>query len=179
MKQACSWCDAEFESERSEDSVAGAVCDECSRRLLAECGVQLGRYLEGLEAPVMLVDAEGVVLAASPQALEKLGLEESEVTGRLCGDVLRCVNATLPGGCGKTPNCPDCGFRNLVVATAESGTAFARVPVRLNIGSADAPRWLGIVVTTEHFSGVAMLRIDEIAEIDGIAEEGEADDASP
>ena len=146
------------------DSMAGAVCDECARRLLAECGVELGRYLEGLGSPVMLADADGVIVAASPLALERLGMEAEDVEGRLCGDVFRCVNASLPGGCGKTVHCRKCGLRKCIVATTGSKEPMSRVPVRLKTGDPGDPTWLGIVVATEYFSGVVMLRLDEFGE---------------
>ncbi|MHC5055882.1 MAG: hypothetical protein ACYTKD_14325 [Planctomycetota bacterium] len=167
MERSCSWCGKELgeaEEGPAPDAMAGDVCDECARRLLAECGVELARYLEGLGGPVMLIDPEGVIVAASRQALEKLGMDASEVEGKLCGDVFRCVNASLPGGCGKTVNCPGCSLRRCVVATVESKESVSRAPVRLKTGEPDGPEWLGIVVTTEYFSGVVMLRIDEITE---------------
>jgi PAS domain-containing protein len=168
MKRHCSLCGHNFgEAEKTSptvDAMAGAVCDGCARRLLAECGVELGRYLEGLGSPVMLVDPDGVVVAASPQALEKLGMDASEVEGRLCGDVFRCVNASLPGGCGKTVHCHKCRLRRCVVATIESKAATLNVPVRLKTGDPDDPTWLGIVVSSEYFSGIVLLRIDEFGE---------------
>jgi len=166
VKRSCSLCGNDFEEAEapSPDSMAGAVCDECARRLLAECGVELGRYLEGLASPVMLADADGVIVAASPQALETLGMEAAEVEGRLCGDVFRCVNASLPGGCGKTVHCRKCGLRRCIVATIGSKEAIDGAPVQLKTGDPDDPTWLGVVVTAEYFSGVVMLRIDEFGE---------------
>ena len=167
MKRSCSWRGRELgeaEEGPAPDAMAGDVCDGCARRLLAECGVELGRYLEGVGAPVMLIDHDGVVVAASRQALERLGMDASEVEGKLCGDVFRCVNASLPGGCGKTVHCPKCALRRCVVATVGSKKGVSDAPVRLKTGDPDAPKWLGIVVTTEYFSGVVMLRIDEFTE---------------
>jgi PAS domain-containing protein len=151
--------------------MAGGVCDKCARALLAECGVELGRYLEGLESPIMLVDSRGVVVAASRQALEKLGVHASEVEGKLCGDVFRCVHASLPGGCGKTAECPKCNLRQCIEATLRSKTATPSVPLRLTTGTPHDPKWLGIAVATEYFSGVVMLRIDELAEAEEASEE--------
>ena len=35
--------------------------------------------------------------------------------------------------------------------------------MRLNAGTAAKPRWLGVVVTSGYFSGVVLLRIEELA----------------
>ena len=166
MKRSCSICGNDLKDTEGSppDSMGGAVCDECARRLLAECGAELGRYLEGLGSPVMLADAGGVIVAASPQALEKLGMEAEDVEGRLCGDVFRCVHASLPGGCGKTVHCRKCGLRRCIVATVGSKKPMSGVPVRLKTGDPDDPTWLGVVVTAEYFSGVVMLRLDEFGE---------------
>jgi len=173
VKRDCSICGKHLEETEapSQDSMADTVCDECAQRLLAECGVELGRYLEGIGAPVMLFDSDGVVVAASPEALDTLGMEASEVESRLCGDVFGCVHASLPGGCGKTVHCRKCGLRRRIVATTGSRTPKSSVPVRLKTGDPDDPTWLGIVVTTEYFAGVVMMRIDEFT--------GRAKDASP
>ncbi len=69
MNRTCSWCGKEYKEADADGhapgAMAGAVCDECARALLAECGVELKRYLDGLGSPIMLVDPEGVVVAAS------------------------------------------------------------------------------------------------------------------
>ena len=60
-------------------------------------------------------------------------------------------------------NCPDCDLRKVVVATISSRRGISRVPMRLKTGDPGEPRWLGVVVSTAHFSGVVMLSIDEFA----------------
>jgi PAS domain-containing protein len=70
------------------------------RRMLKERGSSLPEFLETLEAPVIVVDAEAVVLEANSRAHNLLGKDRRQVAGRRSGEIIECANSRLPGGCG-------------------------------------------------------------------------------
>ncbi|CUH97620.1 hypothetical protein P22_3752 [Propionispora sp. 2/2-37] len=45
-----------------------------------------------------------------------------EVQMRKCGELLRCVHASRPGGCGSTPACVECVLRRSILLALEGQT---------------------------------------------------------
>ena len=43
------------------------------------------------------------------------------IKGQLLGDVIECVNAQTPEGCGRTIHCSGCTIRRMVTATHQDG----------------------------------------------------------
>ncbi|MFZ0004366.1 MAG: hypothetical protein WCC86_07320 [Methanoregula sp.] len=78
------------------------------------------------DAPVLLVDGDANVLAANTLATVAAKKPVALMKEKLCGDVLECINACLPEGCGKTANCPDCVIRSSVIETYTSGKEITR-----------------------------------------------------
>ena len=88
-------------------------------------------FLDGLPSPVLVVDDEGRVIAASRAFARTLGAERSRLEGLLGGDALGCSHALRPGGCGRDVHCRDCTIRGSVEAVARTGEARSWVPAFL------------------------------------------------
>lgn len=89
--------------------------------------VDLAGYLEGLDAPVVVVDEEGRIMAANQAMSEMLGRPPQECRGLLGGEVFECAYARLPEGCGRTVHCVACTLRRAVSETAQSGRSIDNV----------------------------------------------------
>ncbi len=96
---------------------------EALRRSEAEARTVLGGITEG----VFAVDADRRVRYANPQVMRLLRLEEPEVIGQFCGDVLRPV----PGPAGSRPCETDCP----ILRARAAGQARAAESLRLRDGS--------------------------------------------
>jgi PAS domain S-box-containing protein len=81
----------------------------------AEAGL-VGAVFEGYPAPTLLVDGDVRVLLANRAARDLLGHggEGHTALFRRGGDLLHCLHAEGPGGCGRQPECDDCVIRGAV-----------------------------------------------------------------
>jgi transcriptional regulator of aromatic amino acid metabolism len=86
-------------SDTVDAPVTHGLCQSCAAEL--EFAPQsLDRLLNTLPAPVLAVDGEGRTLAANTAAAAMVRSDVPQMKGRLTGEVLSCVHAKLPGGCG-------------------------------------------------------------------------------
>lgn len=166
MKPVCARCGKGLEpvatEGRGEPVVSHGLCEQCSYHLLAQQGMPLVQYLDGLGAPVVVVDADGTVRAANRQLRELVRQDLSSIEGRKGGDVFECAYATLPEGCGKTIHCSACAIRRTVTETYRTGLSQVRVPACLNAGSPDDVRRAELLISTERVGSYVLLRIDAI-----------------
>ena len=164
MNRVCSRCGGELESGVTEihpgSVVSRGLCRECSHHLLAQRGMPLMQYLDGLMAPVAVVDSEGVLQAANAQLCELVGQDLSSVRGRRGGDVFECEYAGLPGGCGHTDHCSACTIRREVTETLRTGRSRERVRASLRQGSPGHARRVELLISTERAGNHVLLRID-------------------
>lgn len=164
MNRVCSRCGGELESGVTEihpgSVVSRGLCQECSHHLLAQRGMPLMQYLNGLMAPVAVVDPEGVLQAANTQLCELVSQDLSAVRGKRGGDVFECEYAGLPGGCGHTDHCSACTIRREVTETMRTGRSRERVPASLQQGSPGRARPVELLISTERVGSHVLLRID-------------------
>jgi len=102
-------------------------------------------------APVMMivVDRDANVTKANRRARTRAGLSDDEATSTTLGRVVECIRAaTDPDACGRYPECERCGLRALVTETLESGAEFDDVPITIETGSPDEPRFLRLSVSS-------------------------------
>jgi hypothetical protein len=112
------------------------------------------------DAPVFLVDAEANVLAANTLAVAAVKKPVARVTGKLCGTVLDCINAFLPMGCGKTPECPACTIRSSVNETFETGKPVHDRRAILTRKKNGSPEKVSLLVSTQKDGNVVLLRLE-------------------
>jgi hypothetical protein len=161
MKTVCSFCNTDIsDGPQGDDTVSHGVCASCYTKILTGHGFNLRKFLNLLDAPVFLVDTDVNILAANTLAISAVKKPVEQVTGRLCGNVLECINAFLPEGCGKSPFCPDCTIRPAVNETYTTGRAIHRRPAvvtRKNNGHQETVR---LFVSTQKDGDVVLLRLE-------------------
>lgn len=133
MLVVCSYCRRTIVEDRAEGAeVSHGMCPACAEHFDALWrGMSLGEYLDSIDQPVLVVNAEGRVVAANEQLAKLFGRNRAELRGLLEGEALACVRSRLPGGCGKTVHCRECTIRRAVDKVAETGVAAEHVPAYL------------------------------------------------
>ena len=166
VERICAWCGKKLGAAAWGDdqphTITHGICDICSHHLLAEMGMELGEFLDGLDAPVLVVDPVGTIKTANKHARDILQKTPSEIEGRKGGEVFECANARLPGGCGDTVHCTGCTMRLTVMDTFQSGNSHTRVPAYLRREDPDGLRDIRFLISTKKVEGVVLLRIDEV-----------------
>jgi len=168
MKRVCAWCHTDLgtvDSERhSEDAVTHGMCDACSEYIFSQMGTSLQKFLNGLNAPILVVNSEGCVMTANEKACVILGKELKDIEGYMGGEVIECAFARLPGGCGNTVHCKSCTIRNSVTETFATGNSLLKVPAYRDIETVTGIRTFCFLISTEKVRDVVLLRIDEIGD---------------
>jgi len=144
----------------SEHPVTHGICESCSIDLWGEVGTPVEEFLESLGIPTLLVDGPGVVEGANSGVLGLVGKTQGEVDGRLGGEVFDCVNAGLPGGCGRTVHCSACTVRNTVTRTYTTGKSETRVPAILKVRPEGIPEEIAFYITTEKVGDRVLVQIE-------------------
>ncbi len=96
--------------------------------------MQLYELIDKFHDPVLIVDEDGRVVATNKTIENIIGRGKSykDYAGLLAGEVMECVYASLPEGCGKTEHCIACDIRKTIMATMEDGKPRDKVPVKLH-----------------------------------------------
>jgi hypothetical protein len=123
-------------------------------------GQSLEEFLDSLDAPVLLVGEDVRVIAANRAAQVMVSKPQSEIGGELGGNVLGCMHAVEPGGCGKTIHCRECTIRRTVTHTMETGEPCTDVPAFADIGVINANERVQFLISTEKKRGMVLLRIN-------------------
>jgi hypothetical protein len=137
--------------------VTHGICEDCSRTLLEGDGRTLREFLDSLEEPVIVVDAERVVVGVNEPARSRLGRRVGENQRLLAGELIECRFAGLPGGCGNTPQCPGCSIRSAIAETHRTGHGVERVATAQKTIRGE----IRLVVSTEKMGDLVLMRIDE------------------
>jgi len=162
MKTICSFCNTVIRQDTSPDApVSHGVCNTCYTKIMTEHGFNLQRFLNMLDAPVFLVDRDVNVLAANTLANAAVKKPIEKTHGEICGNVLECINAFLPEGCGKTQNCPDCTIRNSVNETYKTGTQITRRPAVITRKNGDSEdKMEQLLISTRKDNDIVLLRLE-------------------
>lgn len=166
LRRICAWCGAALDSLSAslaaDTPVTHGICPSCLALFQLERAYTLEDFLERLEGPVVLVDAEGVFQAANSRARAALGQDRAQMSGRRGGEVIDCAYAQLPGGCGASAHCRSgCVIRRSVTATLTTGRAVTRAEAQQQIRSAEGEQTKRFVISTERAGELVLLRIDE------------------
>lgn len=111
----------------------------------------LADLLNEFTVPVLAIDDDVVVLVANDAARAAFNLTAVERMSRRIGDIVECVHAREPGGCGRTIHCTGCALRKTVADTAADGKPRDGVPA---FQSDHTPR--GVELTLFRISTQAM-----------------------
>ena len=164
MRSVCAWCGKELGARASnvhgEHIISHGLCEDCSHHLHSQMGLPLLEYLDGLSAPVVVVDADGTVKAANRQLRELVRRDLSSIERKKGGDVFECEYARLPEGCGQTIHCSGCTIRRTVTETLDTGLSQVCVPACLQQGRPGHSRRVELLISTERAGSHVLLRID-------------------
>ena len=168
MHQVCAWCGKEMgvssTDGESHRTITHGICASCAYHLIAQAGMPLQEYLDGLDTPVLVVNGDGIVETANAQARAILQKDLSQIVGQAGGDVFECEYARLPEGCGNTIHCAGCAIRRTVMHTHETGQSHTRVPAVLNWEGTDEKRQIPFLISTEKVQNIVLLRVDRVGE---------------
>jgi PAS domain-containing protein len=166
MKRVCAWCRKNLgtvpSDVHSDAVITHGICHECAFHLRAQVGMPLRDFLDGLGAPVLLVDSNGNIKTANKAVRRFLNKDLPRIEGYKGGNVFECAHATLPEGCGKTVHCSGCTIRRTVMDTLNSGKGHEKVPASLKRETRHGSQYLRLLISTEKVQDVVLLRIDEI-----------------
>jgi hypothetical protein len=163
MPSVCAWCKCLLsDAEVDLGLVSHGICQSC--RLDVEYRRQpLNSFLNALPAAVMAVDGDGAVVDGNHKLLEMVGRAGCDVLNRLGGEVISCVYADLPGGCGRTVHCIGCTIRGAVNETRASGEARSGVPAFAYTRMPDGQVVkLQMEISTEPVGDLVLLRVDQV-----------------
>jgi len=108
-------------------------------------GAEAQEIFEAHPAPTVIVDGDGRLLALNRAARVMLGHEGSvgPLLMKRGGEVLQCLHAFGPGGCGRQDACSDCVIRGSVLrALAEGRPQQARGLLQMRRDDGDVQVWL-------------------------------------
>jgi len=163
MNQICAWCGVKlnpFDEQSPRNMLSHGICAACANSEMMKIPLKLRDFLDEIEAPIIIVDAQGVVTVANRNAKILLRKQLAEIEGRLGGDVFECAYSRLPEGCGNTVHCSGCTIRRTVMETHATGKGVVRRPATLKQQANCTPTDIHFHVTTEKFNDYVMLRID-------------------
>jgi hypothetical protein len=123
-------------------------------------------FLDRLGVPILLAESEPRVLTANKPARDLLGKGLGDIEGHKGGEVIECVYASTPDGCGQDVHCKACTIRNTVLETFETGKNFLRVKAFPDIQFDQDTRTMSLEISTEKVGDVVLLRIDDFGEAD-------------
>ncbi len=167
MKRICAWCGKDMgvvEDSRHPDSeVSHGMCSSCADNLGCQNGMPFQRYLDSLPLPVLVVDANVVVMGMNRSISRLLNRESDATVGRLGGDVFECAHARRPEGCGKTVHCSGCAIRRTVTRTYETGEPQFNVPATLRRDDPESRSEVALSITTIKTGDIVVLRIEGLS----------------
>ncbi|MBJ6727386.1 nitrogen regulation protein NR(II) [Geomesophilobacter sediminis] len=113
--------------------------------------------------PMFLVDRNMVVRKMNDAAIKWVDLKEVRYSRRLGGEILKCLNAHEPGGCGKGPHCRNCVIRNAVLDCPEGGVL--RKKAMLQRGSAIGEVIELLITTSSYDAETFLLIVEDITQL--------------
>ena len=160
MKVICSYCRKKIGEKEpiNDDSVSHGMCQECYDYYKEQVnGLPLDQFLDRFEVPLLVVDKNVRIVAANKMFENLTGRSHRDVFGLLGGEVMECVYARLPEGCGRTAHCLACSIRNTVMATMESEEPQMQGPVKLRRESKE----IEMVISAEKIGSFVRIIIEK------------------
>ncbi len=166
MKKICAWCKNDLgkicSQSHGDEIISHGLCDACSHKILMEMDIPFQDFMNSLDAPVVVVDSDRNVLSANTLALDLLGINGSDYSDYKAGDILQCVYASHPGGCGGTVHCNGCTIKSTVMDTYQTGKSHISEPSYVNRKTPEGVERISLHVSTEKVSRFVFLRIDSL-----------------
>ena len=168
IRYLCASCQSELRppvplDDDSPDQVSHGLCHACMAKAMSTLGQSLKEYLNDLPEPVLVVDKYALVITTNNAGERVLGKPLPEIAGYLGGEVLGCLHAEEPGGCGATLHCLSCVIRKTIKDTYQTGCEHLNVPACLDIDTISGPRKKSYNISTEKVDGLVLLKLEKCA----------------
>ncbi len=138
------------------------ICEACIPRAMAGAGERLDDFLDALPGAVLMLDAGHTIVGVNTRGQSLLAAETGhQLVGKLRGEVFQCVNASKPGGCGRTVHCKTCTMRRVVTETFRTGKPRDKVPAYMDLSDITGNRRVRYLISTRKRGDVILLKIDE------------------
>jgi len=154
-----------------EDLITHGICNRCLAEVSTDPDRKMQSFLNGIPAPILLVDTDGTVVSANKFACQQLGKNLSQVRRRRGGEVLECAWSRLPGGCGRTDHCDGCVIRKSVMKTLKTGLSILRKKAYIIVQTPEGKRRRWVWISTQKMNDVVILRLDDMSEPEEFPEE--------
>jgi PAS domain-containing protein len=165
LRRICAWCGAALDSPsqtvEADAPVTHGICASCLARLREERTHSFAAFLERLKGPVVLVGPDTVVQEANSRAYALLDKDRSQVDGHRGGEVIDCLYAEMPGGCGASEHCrTGCVIRRSVTHTLATGQPVVDAGAEQEVRTPEGTRLQRYRISTEQAGGLVLLRIE-------------------
>lgn len=164
MKRICAWCKKELgEKPGNPELITHGICEPCADTFLDSKQESFLSFLDEFHFPIIVVDAEGKVMGGNEKACDITGKTTEQLQQKfLAGEIIDCVHAFEPGGCGKTIHCQSCTLRQSISQTFQSGQSLRNVPAYKDIRVGENEQPVRFLITTEKIHNRVLLRIDDL-----------------
>jgi hypothetical protein len=157
----CAWCNQTLSAGQPGDAVSHGICPECANLLLRQRRFTLEQLLEQFDMPVIALDADATALCANRAAARTLATKADLIKGKLMGDVIECIHAESPEGCGRTIHCSGCTIRRMVTATHQDGRSRRGVKANQSVRRAGEATSVRYWISTRKIGDVVLLTIED------------------
>ena len=161
MKVVCAWCNKVLSPGETGDRVSHGICPECRYGFFVRRKLTLNDLLNQFDVPVIAIDSNGVALHANAAAAKLLDKTAEDVKGLPVGNVVECIHAHTPEGCGRTIHCAGCAIRHAVTATHQDGQPRRNIEAEKLVRDAGGTRLARFTFSTEKTGGVVLLMIED------------------
>lgn len=163
MRAICAWCKSEIEPTGGAElpGTSHGICARCADLLEQFDQHRLGTFLDGILHPVLCVDDDVRVVFGNRAAADALGRDPLALRGQLGGEILECVHAREPAGCGRTDSCPACVIRGSVDKTYATGEPVRHADAWQDLFTPAGVRRQHLLVSTEKSGRFVLLHIDQ------------------
>lgn len=165
-KRVCTRCKKELTAPAKQSGariVSQTICGECWTRIWSDRLKSSREIVDNFEAPVLLLDDNLRIQGANIAAQKILNRPLADIKNFLPGDAMECVNARLPGGCGRAAHCQACALRKALETTMATGLGVEKSPAFQDIYQEDGSVLRHFYyISTEKMEDFILLRIDEV-----------------
>lgn len=164
MKLICAWCNSLIsETKHKLSAVSHGVCCECTSKILSEPKGLVRTFLDQLEYPVLLIDAQTNMYLENSQLKDLVGKTSIEIEGKKSGEVFNCINWQESGECGSTIHCRDCTIRQAIEETFTSGTPLLDIKGGLKTTINGSEQEADCVISTQKTENYVLLTIHDFS----------------
>jgi PAS domain-containing protein len=156
----CAWCHRPV-AEDVDAPVSNGICADCMIDLEFR-REPLRQFLNRLAGPVLAVTDEGRVVGANTGLAGMVQADVRSVEGKLGGEVMSCIYAELPGGCGHTVHCNGCTIRQSFEHTRKSGQPLRDVSAFAWVRQPEGPVRKAFLVSTERLGELVLVRLEAV-----------------